>query len=135
MLKTGVLVTLLCSAFTGPASATAGCGREKDHVDYRECLERKASQSRVELEQALALLGKRIDSWDEEFVYRRRAHAHLQQSFELFQRFRESHCQFEASLAAGGNAAGDMRLHCEAELNNQYATSLRSRMTHVAAPG
>lgn len=134
MLKTGVLVTLLCSAFAGPAYATTGCGREKDHVSYRECLEKKASHSRVELEHALALLAKRIDTWDEELEYRQRARAHLKQSFGLFQRFRESQCGFEASLAAGGNGAGDMRLHCEANLNNQFAKSLRSRMTQAAAP-
>lgn len=134
MFKTSVLFTLLCSAFASPAYATTDCVTAKDHVGFRECLEKKASQSRVELEQARKLLAKRIGSWDEELVYRQRARAHLQQSFGLFQRFRESHCEFEASLAAGGNGAGDMRLHCEADLNNQYAKSLRSRIAQDAAP-
>jgi uncharacterized protein YecT (DUF1311 family) len=133
-LKTSILFTLLCSAFAGPAYAASNCGTEKSHAGYRACLEGKASESRIKLEQALTLLAKRIDNWDEELDYRQRARAHLQQSFELFQRFRESQCEFEASLAAGGNGAGDMRLHCEADLNNQYGKSLHSRLAQDTTP-
>jgi uncharacterized protein YecT (DUF1311 family) len=134
MLKTSVLFTLIFAALAVPASASTNCGSERSQVGYRECLKIKASQSSVELEQALALLARRIDSWDEELEYRQRARAHLQLSFGRFQRFRDSQCELEASLAAGGNGAGDMRLHCEADLNKQYAKSLRSGLAHDPAP-
>lgn len=81
MLRASVFFTLLCSVFAGPAHASTDCGVEKSHVEYRECLKSRASQSRVELEQALALLAKRIDGWIEELEYRQRARAYLQQSY------------------------------------------------------
>lgn len=134
MLKTRVFFALLCSTLAGSAYASTQCGREKDHVGYRKCLEKKALQSRVKLDQAMALLARRIDSRDEELEYRQRTQARLQQSFGLFQRFRESHCEFESSLAAGGNGAGDMRLQCEAELNSRYTKSLQGHLAQDATP-
>ena len=104
------------------------------HGEQRQCLERIAAESRVKLEHARALLIKRIQTWDEEASYRQRTLTLLNQSYDRFKNYRNFQCEYEASTAAGGNGAGDMRLQCQIDLNAHYVTWLNTQLRSQAMP-
>lgn len=103
MLQVRLSFALVCLTFTGVAWAGNDCGAAKSHAGQRECLERAGATSRAALVSARAALTKRIQSWDEEPSYRRKALQHLAQSFVHLKAFRHAKCEFEAASAAGGN--------------------------------
>jgi uncharacterized protein YecT (DUF1311 family) len=128
MFQARFFFALVCLASVGFTRASTDCGSATSHADQRDCLGRSASASRAELEKVRASLVKRIETWDEDPVYRQRSLTLLKQSFMHFERFRNSECEYEAAAAAGGNGAGDMRLKCQVDLNKQYAESLQKQL-------
>lgn len=101
------------------------CGKYADHVGYRECLERTAKHSEAKLVRAEKQLRQRIMLWDAESSNLQRTLRHFDQDLAAYRRYRESHCEFKASLAAGGNGASGMRLSCRIELDGQRLVMLR----------
>ncbi|WP_161780281.1 lysozyme inhibitor LprI family protein [Ferriphaselus sp. R-1] len=94
------------------------------HSEYRQCLVAEAQWSVAKLDQAEKTLQLRISTAGEEESFTRRAIELLDASMDSFRKFRVSFCEFEASTAAGGSAAGDLRLRCEIKLNQDFARRL-----------
>lgn len=65
----------------------------------------------------------------EKQCYEKPSHAEVS-AFEAaasqFLRYRQSQCEFQTSLAAGGNGAVDRRLLCEIDLNNRRIAELQT---------
>jgi uncharacterized protein YecT (DUF1311 family) len=89
------------------------CSENLSHVEQRECLEQRA---RVR-EERIALAEKRVREaimrWDQEQTYRDRSIALLNMSRKAYLKQRAAACEVEASTAAGGNGASDLRLQCQ----------------------
>lgn len=107
------------------ASSTADCSALSSHAESRSCLEKHANRSLIELKKAVEDLAAAIQRWDQESEWKQKSAAAMYVSSRSFQRYRKSQCDFEASLAAGGNGAGDMRLECTIELNRERTARLR----------
>lgn len=106
--------------------AHAGCAwtGEISHAEYRMCLDQASKRSIAEIGAAEAQLRQRIADSDDESEYKQTSLSLLQTSASEFRRYRSSQCDFEASTAAGGNGAGDIRLECQVELDRLYLVRL-----------
>jgi uncharacterized protein YecT (DUF1311 family) len=122
-------VTLFLLAFIASPSvfATDECAKALSHVAQRECLEALAQRSEAKVRSAQAIVLKRIDNWDEDENYKWESRKLIQESGVRFKAFKTSQCELEASSAAGGNGAGDLRLDCQIRLDRQYTAELRRR--------
>jgi hypothetical protein len=109
------------------AADTSDCAALSSHAESRACLSKKAYASSVALQDAEEELAKAITHWDEDPYWKSKSANALRTSNQDFYRYRESYCDFSASLAAGGNGAGDMRLECIMELNRQRLDMLRAQ--------
>ena len=101
------------------------CSAGKSHAEVRACLHAKAELSARELRQAEDEMRKAIASWDQEPTDVRKSKAAFESSASEFVRHRQRHCEFAASLAAGGNSQGDLRLSCVYELNGKRIIEIR----------
>lgn len=111
---------------TGAPALGQECSARSDHAGRRACWEELARSSADQLARAERQLLSRLEGWRQEPESRRRTRALLLASFERFASYRAAQCEAEASLAAGGNGAGDMRLSCVARLNRGRVAELRS---------
>jgi uncharacterized protein YecT (DUF1311 family) len=91
-------------------------------------LARRSSLELINVERAA---NARIEKWDEEANWRLASAEALKQSSRQFLKYRKSQCDLVASLAAGGNGAGDMRLNCIVRLNAQRVDELRRLMEGI----
>lgn len=93
----------------------------------RECLQKKAEESEVELKDAEKKAVDVLTKWDEDAKYVNQAKAKLKASNRDFVKYRESQCSFASSLGGGaiGNALAMRRFACIAELNSRRAFQLR----------
>jgi hypothetical protein len=87
-------------------------------------LEQVAAKTESGVRNAEAALSLRIDGWDDEEKMRQKSRALLATSSSAFQSYKMAHCELDASSAAGGNGAGDLRLMCVIALNRQYIKKL-----------
>ncbi len=108
------------------AAAGKQCYEQPSHAAARACLEKQARQSALSVTRAEALVRSSLEKWDQEPAIRSRSLSAFETSVSQFIHYRETQCEFHASLAAGGNAAGDRRLLCEIELNNRRAAELQA---------
>jgi hypothetical protein len=83
--------------------------------------------SSMALQKAEEDLHVAIAHWDEDENWKIKSANALRTSSRDFNRYRKSQCDFNASLAAGGNGAGDMRLECIIELNKQRLDMLHAQ--------
>lgn len=113
----------------GSAAATNVCTVEPDHASERACLERQAVQSNARVTAAQAEMIKRIQAWDEDQSYKAETLRLFRTSIGQYFEYRTARCDFETSIAAGGNGAGDMALECQLELDDNY---IRSISAHAA---
>ena len=99
----------------------------------RECLAAKAETSRQALRQVEELGARVLSRWDEDVQYSKRAKAKLVAANRDFAKYRETQCQFSASLSGGGagNAHEMGYLACLAELNNKRAEQLREALSDL----
>jgi uncharacterized protein YecT (DUF1311 family) len=97
------------------------CYKIEGHTDQRTCLDAQGQRSANALQAAEARLLAALKAWDQEPSYRSRAASLLSASATSFSQWRSSQCEVVASLAAGGNSAGDRRELCEIELNDRRA--------------
>ncbi len=92
----------------------------------RDCLREKVESSQKALTQAEQKMIGALSKWDEDDRYIREAKTKLVASNKKFAEYRETQCEFSASLTGGG--AGDAhdirRLACVSELNNRRAEQL-----------
>jgi hypothetical protein len=92
----------------------------------RACWEALATKTAAEVSAAENDARQRISDWDEDVEYKTRSLGLLQAMTEQFQKYRVARCELEASAAAAGNGAGDMRLACEVRLNRDYALEIKN---------
>lgn len=126
--------TALIATMLAPGFAFASCEVPTDHVEQRQCLERKVAQLAQEVQSAQELVRARIDAWDEEPYYKSKSLALFNEAASQFQAYQASQCEFEASVAAGGNGAGDMKLDCQINLYDTYFKYLQEQVTRFEAP-
>jgi hypothetical protein len=62
---------------------------------------------------------------DDEVEVKNRILKNFDAATEQFKRYRTAQCEFEASSAAGGNGADDIRLQCEVRLNRERVARLK----------
>ena len=121
----GVLV--LGVAWSPNAQAECRWKSDVSHAEYRECLEREANQTNQEILATEQAIVARIRAADEEDGYKNQSIELLRTSGEAFRKYRTAQCEYEASTAAGGNGAGDLRLSCQIELDRAYIERLKER--------
>jgi hypothetical protein len=124
MLRISLLTSLLF--FPCGYAAAGGCSSANGHVAERICLEAKATESTKAVvlreEQLLSAIAAWGDGTDSQM---KATSTHLaRKSSENFKKYRHSQCELEASAAAGGNGAGDMRAMCLTRLNQERVHSL-----------
>jgi len=122
------------AATLAPGLASASCEVPADHVEQRQCSERQVAQLSRQVQEAQQLIRARISAWDEEPEHKVRSLALFNQSVRQFRTYQADQCEFEASVAAGGNGAGDMRLECQIGLYSHYLKSLQEQATWFEAP-
>jgi len=93
----------------------------------RDCLLKMAADSQDDLRQARNHAISILSKWDEDVQYASRAKTELAASDKDFEKYRDAHCKFRASLSGGGagNSREILRLACIAELNSARARQLR----------
>jgi predicted outer membrane protein len=87
---------------------------------------REDAQADAQVDALVASSRQRISSSDEDASMKQRALEALQASADSFRRYRSKQCEFEASTAAGGNSAGDLRALCGIALDNAYIEHMKS---------
>ncbi len=108
------------------ALAEEQCFKLASHAEARACLEARSQQSALAVQQAESSLRAAFLKWDQEPQYRARSIAALNDSSAKFRQYRESQCEFQAAVAAGGNGAGDRRLLCNIGLNLRRTAELQA---------
>lgn len=93
----------------------------------RECLQKKAEGSEVDLKDAEKRVIDVLAQWDEDPKYVNQAKATFNASTKDFAKYRDSQCAFASALGGGaiGNALAMRRFACIAELNSRRAFQLR----------
>lgn len=120
-------ILLITALFAASTSATEECANTASHAEQRACLEALAKQTAAEVAAAQDAVRERIANWDEEEQYKSKSRKLLADSNKHFAALRASQCDLEASSAAGGNGAGDLRLDCQIRLNRNYVAELKRR--------
>ncbi|WP_233827983.1 lysozyme inhibitor LprI family protein [Paraburkholderia sp. ZP32-5] len=123
------LPAIAVAATTVPATGERALREECSafsQAGMRDCLREKVESSQKALTQAEQKMIGALSKWDEDDRYIREAKTKLVASNKKFAEYRETQCEFSASLTGGG--AGDAhdirRLACVSELNNRRAEQL-----------
>ncbi|MBB5410980.1 MULTISPECIES: lysozyme inhibitor LprI family protein [unclassified Paraburkholderia] len=124
------LPTLVLAASTALVASERALREECSafsQAGMRDCLAEKAEASQKALRRAEEKMAGTLSKWDEDNKYVNQAKARLVASNSKFAKYRETQCQFAASLSGGGaGSAREVRsLACVAELNNRRAQQLR----------
>ena len=117
---------VLALALVAPAAHGADdCAVAPSHSEQRACLEKLAATTAAEVVLVQSDMSKRIAHLDDEAAVKNNMLMHFLSATEQFHRYRTTQCEFEASAAAGGNGAGDLRSRCEVRLNREYVARLK----------
>ncbi len=102
-------------------------------ADMRQCMEQHAMKSQQTLRHAEDRVAEALKNWDEDKKYAEQAQALLKASKAEFVRYRDSQCEFLASLSGGsaGNASQIRRQACIAELNGKRAAQLLDAVSEL----
>lgn len=128
------LILASVSMFTSAQEASPArqeCSIERSHVEMRACLQVKAQTSANELGNVEANMRKSLAAWDQDPVYIKRSTSIFDSSAKQFTLFRTQQCEFIASLAAGGNGQGDLRLSCVSDLNEKRIAQIKQAQVHL----
>ena len=117
-----VLVIAMVSVRAG---AECQWNSKSSHANYTACLLRDASQSEKAVVAAESHARQRLSSSSEVASEKERALALLESAAASFRKFKAAQCEFESSTAAGGNAAGDLRVLCDIALDKAYMVRLK----------
>jgi uncharacterized protein YecT (DUF1311 family) len=120
-----VLFALPARALETTADIIGSCSKDNSHVEMSECIEGRAAQSMAQLKAAESKLLRRIEKMDEEQEYILQMKQDLEKANDTFARYRQMQCKFYASMAAGGNSAGNLRQACITELNERRTDQLQ----------
>jgi len=105
----------------------------------RQCLEQVFKQADADLYDAEKKLRQALTKWQEDKPFKERALARFDKAVKSFRLYRYDACEFDASAAAGGNGAGDMRLECAIRLTNERLEIFKEKrgvvLTIIAQPG
>jgi len=101
------------------------CSKDRSHADMSECVQANASASSAALKSAESALLTHISKRREEPVFIARMKKTFEDGTMAFQQYRQKQCDFYASMAAGGNSAGDLRLACITDFNNKRIDELQ----------
>lgn len=123
--KLTIALILVSLAMTAHASSL--CRNAPDHATERACLIREAELSIQKVKAAQNALRKDIGAWDEEPYFKAKTLDLFNSSIHQFQSYRDTQCEYEASMAAGGNSADDLRLYCKIELDDIYLKALKKQ--------
>lgn len=102
------------------------CYKNESHASARECLEKIALSQAVLLKDTESKLRSTLQEWDQTPEDKTRALIALNEGATNFESYVKSQCDFQASIAAGGNAATNRRLLCEIELKKKRVAELQS---------
>jgi uncharacterized protein YecT (DUF1311 family) len=102
---------------------------DRSHVESRACLQAKVDSSTSQLHHSEEEMIMALSTRDEEQSSKKRSLALFDSSVKAFVRYRAQHCELLASLAAGGNSAGDIRLSCFYELNQMRISEIVQAQT------
>lgn len=137
MIRFAVVTTFMLALLpTGLARASGMdgvlnlCSNEDSHAGMRACLEKKASQSEAELMSAEDKLLEHISKRNEDVEYIQAMKKAYQSSKQSFSDYKDKQCRMYSSMAAGGNASGDLRLACVAVLDEMQIEQLDWMSTH-----
>ncbi|MES2014053.1 MAG: lysozyme inhibitor LprI family protein [Pseudomonadota bacterium] len=116
----------LALALVAPVAFGANdCANAPSHSEQRACLEQLAATTAAEVALVQCNATNRITHLDEETTVKDNILKHFRAATKQFRRYRRTQCEFEATAAAGGNGAGDLRLQCEVRLNREYIARLK----------
>lgn len=110
MIAIGLMFLIPINAFA--TDEIDKCASAVDHVSMRKCLEDAATRVNNELTKTENRLIASLESWDQDQNWKDKAIVGFKDASAAFRSFQKKQCDFEASTAAGGNAAGDLRLEC-----------------------
>jgi hypothetical protein len=123
------LLIALCASVPASAQEAAAARQEcsvgRAHSEMRACLQAKVETSIRELGNAEAEMRNALKTWREEVVFAKRSASEFDASVKQFSHYRQQQCNFVASLAAGGNGQGDLRLSCIYEANAKRIVQIR----------
>lgn len=131
-LKMFISLGAIITAFSTAANAqvlkaqSGKCSKAGDHASERSCLILEAKNSQIELDVTEKKFLQKLENWDEESGYKKRTKGLFLTASKQHIQLRKAQCELLASLAAGGNGAGDMRLECIIELNTRRTDEIRS---------
>jgi len=128
------LFFLLIATWSAAALSAPPCGNAPDHASERACWIKAAKNSDARVHAAQELQRQRIKHWDQEATFRSSALTFFNKAASTFAHYRQAQCDYEASAAAGGNGAGDMRLSCQVALNEAYLKSLQAQASWFSQP-
>lgn len=110
------------------------CGSHGSHSEERACYIAENAKSEQMLGNAEASTLSALHRWDEDAHFKSRSIAAFKNTTTNFRQMRKINCEFQATLAAGGNGAGDMRLDCQIELNQRRIIELQKTTASLQRP-
>ena len=113
VLVTCVLISAEAFAAEPSLPDASACAEQEPHAAQRACLEQRARARQERIALAERHVREAITRWDQEQQYRDRSATLLDASRRAYLAQRSAACEVEASTAAGGNSAGDLRLQCQ----------------------
>ena len=126
-----IVSVLLLSAAAFSADEIDKCASAVDHFSQRQCLELTALLANNEMMKAENKVLGALQRWDQDHYWRDKALERFKHAATAFRDYREQLCNFEASIAAGGNAAGDLRLECIYRLAKERAKLLLEQEKNI----
>ena len=129
-----VAAVLVSSAAYAQRSVAAAqlCFKAVGHADQKSCLLQRALQSEESLRAVEAAFRDRIMQSGEDRPAKARALEAFDQASAQYRKYRERQCYFLATLAFGGNGAGDRRLLCRIELDGRRGLDLENEIKRQA---
>jgi len=122
---------LITSSQSYGMDETDKCASSVDHVAMRKCLDDAATLANNELLKAEGKMMVALQGWDEDQHWRDKAIEDFKRASHAFREYQKQQCDFEASTAAGGNAAGDLRLECILRLSKERTTLLLKQANNL----
>jgi len=129
MFAIGIMLLIAISAVS--ADEIDKCTSGIDHVPMRKCLDDAAKLVNNELTKTETKLITSLKSWDQDQDWRDKAIADFKDATNAFRSYQKKQCDFEASTAAGGNSAGDLRLECIYRMTKERTKLLLEQEKHL----
>lgn len=102
------------------------CWKGNDHRGMSECVSRRATSARDNLQAVERAMREYIARSQEDISYLAPVRQRFESSVSSYLKYRTEQCSLREALAMMGNGAVQIRLACEAELDLNRAQELRS---------